>query len=195
MRILTTLIMFAACIAQVKAQSEPVEKLLEERKEAVYAYNDRAFEARREGIDLTETEPIPPGFSATYLYPSTMRAANFKGDTLLTELSIQLEEAVFIQAERHSKEDVDGVFKRLGPELEEEGFEVWMEMSGSQRLLLMTKQDAEIIKHFVAVAMLDGNLIIVDYNGEMTLQQMMQLRNINPEDWMGAGGFGIFGGL
>lgn len=195
MRVLITLLLITAGVAQTQAQSEPVEKLLKERKEEVYAYNDRAFEARRDGIDLTETEPIPPGFSATYLYPSTMRAANFNGDTLLTELSIQLEEAVFAQAERHSAEDVDGVFKRLRPELEEEGFEVWMEMSGSQRVLLMTLQDEDIIQHLVALAVLDGNLIIVDYNGEMTLQQMMQLRNINPEDWMGAGGFGIFGGL
>lgn len=66
----------------------------------------------------------------------------------------------------------------LVPDLEEEGFEVWANMSGAMNARLVAKQKGEEVKAFVFLALIDGEqLMLIDYEGEVDPQVLLDLMN------------------
>ncbi len=181
---ITILALLAA--VSVAGQSSPVSELMERTMKEYEAYRQAAKEAARDTTkQAVNTNDRPLVFDDNYLYPSIVRAMNFQGDTLLNELSIQMTELTYLTSAGGTKKDALEALNALRPELEEAGFEVWIEYSGDPSGWLVVKSHDELITHLVGAMLQQEKLLIVDYKGKLTPQQLVELRNLDMQKLTG----------
>ncbi len=153
------------------AQCGATQKWLEGKEAGLIIQNIEDYRVVEE--DLKDSLRI----SAQYFYGSVGRALTNAVAPDFSPLTAQMKLLVVAQGISNKS-----VFlkeqKELLPDLEQEGFEVWANMSGKMNALLVAKQEDDKVKAFVLFALIDGNqLMLVDYEGEVDPQVLMDLMN------------------
>ena len=159
------------------AQSTVISRILKEQDDARTQYWEE--NPWRGGPDPRDSIPYPKAFSEYYVYPSILRAVNYSRIEMWDNLSMGLEEAVYINGSDFTTEEQLVLFKRIGKELREDGFETWIEMTGANMAALHVKSDGDEISNFVIIGLLEDRFQGLDFRGKMTPEQLMELRNID----------------
>lgn len=161
-------------------QSKVIWSILWEQKQATLEYYDEYGPIYDLDEDPEGTRPEPPHrFSDWYVYPSVVRAVNVSRIEMYDELSYGLEEAVYLNGAAFTDAESNKLFTRIGKDLGEAGFDTWMEVTGANRAALYVKSDKDVITHFILQGNIEGKLMVLDYKGTLTVQQLMELRNMD----------------
>ncbi|MCH2199203.1 MAG: hypothetical protein MK081_10510 [Flavobacteriales bacterium] len=167
-------------------QSDAILDVMKESDEKKEAYWDARRDAWRNpdaGVHADSIVP-PEVFRGYWIYPSTMRAINVSRAALWDDLSIGLEQTVILVSADMKKETMVEEFRSINEELKEQGFETWIDMSGTNFAALQVSEAEGEIRHFVGLGMYNDQFMIIDYEGKMTPEQLMELRNMSMEDTM-----------
>lgn len=168
----------------LSAQSEALQLELARFDEERSAYVEKRREAYTSNGEIDPDSIIEPGgLSKGFLYPSVIRALNIGNDPVLNDFTNTIEQLVIGKCSGMTPEEENAFFKRMIGQLKADAYEVWIEMEGGLRGALLVQEENGVITSFVLLQdspEFEG-LIVVDFEGEMTPEMLMELRNLDAE--------------
>lgn len=159
------LLLVLACL-HTQAQTEVTSSTLDQLNHLRDAYQKARFEAyRSNGEIIADSIPKPPQFQEVFLYPSVVRAINLEDSPEWTEISRGMRKLVGFQVKKHEDAPIDEWMHIIPAKIQEEGFDLWLEMSGEMTMALLVKEDDHEIEACVYLLFMDDTLTVVDYVG------------------------------
>jgi hypothetical protein len=151
-----------ACLCQ----SQMTRSTLKQLNEYKDNYNEARFEAYQSGVKgSADSIPKPPKFTETYIYPSVLRAFNIEKDPTWTQISRDMRKVVGYQVSEHPKMPCKKLIQDYSKNIQGEGYELWLEMSGETDMSLFVKEEDDNVVGAVYLLKSNENLTVVDYIG------------------------------
>lgn len=172
------LLLFLLAGVNAHAQTEVTSSTLDQLNQLRDEYHKARFEAyQSNGEIIADSIPKPPKFQEVFLYPSVVRAFNLEDSPEWTEISRGMRKLVGFQVSKHEDAPVDEWMRTMPAEIQAEGFDLWLEMTGEMTMALLVKEDDHDIEACVYLLYMDDSLTVVDYVGyidPLTLMKFAQ---------------------